>query len=185
MSKSDLFESPIIRDVLPLSHPPVDVELYARELVLGVLVNDALRPAPELLDGHVVPPLLQVSLLIELPALVVEAVSYFVPDHHPDPAVVEALGKVSTVEQRLQDSRREDNIILVWTVEGIDYSGRSGPSVLVDGFTKFCEILSSLHVENDKYVLEEFVWREGNIAVFQRQLRGILQVIWIPDTLVH
>ena len=96
-------------------------------------------------------------MLVELPALVVEAMSDLVPDHHPDPAVVEALGEVTAIEQRLKNSRREDDVILVWAVEGIDHCGRCGPSVLVDRLSKFCKILASLHVKNDKYVLEKFV----------------------------
>lgn len=63
--------------------------------------------SPEGLDGPVVPPLLQVPVLVELAPLVVETVRHLVSDHDADPAVVEGLRKVLRVEERLQDPRRE------------------------------------------------------------------------------
>ena len=38
---------------------------------------------------------------------VVETMRYFVTDNHPDPAVVERLGKVLGVEKRLQNTSRK------------------------------------------------------------------------------
>lgn len=63
--------------------------------------------SPEGLDGPVVPPLLQVPVLVELAPLVIESVRHLVSDHDTDPAVVEGLREMLRVEERLQDPRRE------------------------------------------------------------------------------
>lgn len=62
---------------------------------------------PESLDGAVVPPLLQVALLVKLPPLVIKTVSHLVANHHPDATIVEGLGQVLGVEEWLQDARWE------------------------------------------------------------------------------
>ena len=63
-----LLEPPIVGDVFSLRHPAVDIKVNPREFVLVVLINDTLGLPPELLYGDVVPPLLQVSVFIKLPA---------------------------------------------------------------------------------------------------------------------
>ena len=63
-----LFEAPVVGNVLALRHATVDGHVDLLELVAGVLVDDALRGVPELGDRAVVPPLLQVALLVKLSA---------------------------------------------------------------------------------------------------------------------
>ncbi len=72
-----------------------------------VLTNDALLPLLELSEGFNVPPLLDVAQVVELPALVVEAVRDLVPNDDTDTAVVQGLGEVFVVERWLQDGGRE------------------------------------------------------------------------------
>ena len=48
-----------------------------------------------------VPPLVDVALVVKLPPFVVETVSDFVPNHHSDSPIVERLWKVFVVERRL------------------------------------------------------------------------------------
>ena len=50
---------------------------------------------------------MHVAVLVKQPALVVKAVGDLVADHHADAAVVKAARKVTVVERRLQDARRE------------------------------------------------------------------------------
>ena len=52
-----------------------------------------------------IPPLVDVSLVVELSALVVEAVSDFVSYHHSDPTEVQRFGEVLVVKRGLKDSR--------------------------------------------------------------------------------
>ena len=63
-----LLEPAVVRDVLALGHPAVDVEVDLLHGVARVLVHDALRRLAEGPDRPVVPPLLQVAVLVELPA---------------------------------------------------------------------------------------------------------------------
>ena len=65
-----LLEPAVVGDVLPLRHPAVDVEVDLVHGVARVLVHDALRRLAERRDRPVVPPLLQVPVLVELPPCV-------------------------------------------------------------------------------------------------------------------
>ena len=76
-----LLKASVVCDILALSHLPVDGQVDARQLVGAVLVHDALGLRSEPVDCRIVPPLLQVAVLVELPALVVEAMSDLVPDN--------------------------------------------------------------------------------------------------------
>ncbi len=100
-----LLEPSVVGDVLPLRHPPVDGQVDLLQLVLRVLVHDAGGGLAKVPDRLVVPPLLEVALLVELAALVVKAVGDLVADYHADAAVVQRLGEVLAVEQRLEDPR--------------------------------------------------------------------------------
>ena len=62
-----LLEPAVVGDVLSLRHPAVDVEVDLLHGVARVLVHDALRRTAERRDRPVVPPLLQVPVLVELP----------------------------------------------------------------------------------------------------------------------
>ena len=54
-----------------------------------------------------VPPLVDIALVVKLPSLVVEAMGYFVPNHHPDAPIIQGLWKVLVVKRRLQYPRRK------------------------------------------------------------------------------
>ena len=72
------------------------------------------------LNSGVIPPLLEVAILVELTSLVVEAVRNFMTDDDADAAVVERLGELAAVEERLEDSGREHYVVLVGVVESVD-----------------------------------------------------------------
>lgn len=99
-----LLETTIIRYILALRHPAVHVHVHLVDLVAGILIDDALRPLPERLDGGVVPPLHHVALLVELPSLVVEAVGDLVANDHADAPVIQGLGEVLAIKKRLQNA---------------------------------------------------------------------------------
>lgn len=70
-------------------------------MVKNQLTNDALRLLLELDGGDVIPPLVDVTDVVELPALVVKAVRDLVADDHPDAAKVQALREKFVVKWRL------------------------------------------------------------------------------------
>lgn len=82
-------------------------EVLLRLLRLPSLTQHTRRPLVEL--GHVLglPPLVEIPVLVELAAAVVEAVRDLVPDDNANAPVVEGLGEGRVVEGRLQDSRGE------------------------------------------------------------------------------
>ena len=65
---------------------------------------DALRLLLKFYRGGVVPPLIDVADVVELPALVVEAVRNLVADDHADAAEVQALREELVIEWWLQNS---------------------------------------------------------------------------------
>jgi hypothetical protein len=83
-----LLEAAVVGNVFTLRHASVNGKSDIVQLVVGVLVDNALGPLPEGLDRCIIPPLLEVAVLVELAALVVEAVRDFVTNHHSDPAVL-------------------------------------------------------------------------------------------------
>ena len=84
----------------PHRAPSVPSTLFCR-------TDNALLPPLEVDRGLVVPPLVDVAEIIELAALVVEAVRDLVADDDADAAVVERLREVLVVEWGLQDPRGE------------------------------------------------------------------------------
>ena len=74
---------------------------------------------------------------VELATLVVEAVSEFVTDDSADAAKVHSIVCLVVVKRRLQNSRREGNVIQLRIVTGIDGAGWIGPVILVHGLANF------------------------------------------------
>ena len=77
----------------------------------GLLVE-----APEI---RLAPPIAQTSIGVELCALVVEAVTDLVPDHHADAAVIHGVHGVGIKRRRLQDAGREHDLVEERIVIGI------------------------------------------------------------------
>jgi hypothetical protein len=83
-----LLETTVIGNVFALRHTSVNGKSDIVQLVVGILVDNALSSLPEGLNRCIIPPLFQVAVLVELAALVVEAVRDFVTNHYTDPAVL-------------------------------------------------------------------------------------------------
>lgn len=103
-----LLQSTIIGNILTLRHASIHIHIHLVDLIPRILINDALRSLAECLDGGIVPPLHHVALFVKLPSLIVETVGDLVTDHHTDPTIVQRLGKVLTVEKRLQYASGKD-----------------------------------------------------------------------------
>ena len=58
-----------------------------------IVTNDALSFSPEAGGADLVPPLIDVPLLVKLLALVVEAVRDLVSNHHTDPSKIQGFGE--------------------------------------------------------------------------------------------
>lgn len=75
--------------------------------VVSVLVNDALCSLEVFFFGTGLPPLDEVTFLVELTSLIVEAVSYFVSHDESYGTVVHVFWSVIAEERALQNSSRE------------------------------------------------------------------------------
>lgn len=85
-----------------------------------VLFGNTFRPLFEPIDGLVLPPVMQVAVLVELPALVVEGVGQLVPHHDAHTAIVETVGKRRVVKGTLQDASGKYHLVLRRRVIGVD-----------------------------------------------------------------
>jgi hypothetical protein len=73
----------------------------------GHFTYDALGFFLKLYRGGMIPPLVDVADVVELPALVVEAVRDLVAYDHANPAKVQALWEELVIEWRLQNAGRK------------------------------------------------------------------------------
>ena len=106
-----------------LCRPPIDWDVV--DGVVVVLLHHALSPPHIPLQGLPLPPVLQVPVLVELPALVckqsvsqagaqspeftIKSVSDLVPDDPADGSVVEVVRSLAAEENSLQDPGRKLN----------------------------------------------------------------------------
>ena len=86
----------------------------------AVRSSNALRSASR-------PPVAQVAVGVELAALVVEAVGVLVADHDTDRAEVDRVVGAAVEERRLQDSRREDDLVVARVVVRVHRGRRHAP----------------------------------------------------------
>lgn len=75
--------------------------------VVSILMNDTLSSLDIFLLGLGRPPIDEVSMLIELPALVVKAVRYFVANDEADGAVIHVPRSIVAEESALENARGE------------------------------------------------------------------------------
>src|SRR2546425_9404288 len=84
------------------------------------LVHDAIGSLAEFLEVVRRPPHYEVAVGVKLRALIVEPVRHFVADHGADAAVVESIVGFRIVKRWLQNSGRENDLVELWIVIGID-----------------------------------------------------------------
>ena len=102
-----LLETPVVGNVLALCQSSINGQVYLIQCIIGVLIHDALGSATKFGYGTIVPPLLQIAVLVKLPScnfqynfqllkflsrflitLVVKAVRYFMTNNDPNSAVI-------------------------------------------------------------------------------------------------
>src|SRR5215472_12801393 len=113
-------------DVLALGELAVDLDVVDDD-VLGILIDHALAALLELLGIVLAPPVAQITLGVELAALVVEAVGEFVTNRASGIAVVRSIVQLGIIERRLQHAGREIDIVHLRVVIGVDGRRRHAP----------------------------------------------------------
>src|SRR5579871_1053185 len=93
----------------------------------GILVGDATDALLEFLSVFRLPPVVEVALRIEVAGLVSETVRQFMADHQSDAAEIYGIVYLRIEKRRLQNARREDDLVVVGTVVGIHFRWRHAP----------------------------------------------------------
>lgn len=81
------------------------IRLPEREKTLSLHTDKTLRSPVKIIDCFVLPPSVQITILVEQSTFVVESMSDLVPDHYADSAVIQATREESVVERGLQYAR--------------------------------------------------------------------------------
>ena len=105
----------------------------------------------------VLPPVVQVAVLVVVAALVIEAVGHFVSNHHTDGTIVESVVGIHVEEGFLQDTGGEADLVGGGIVVGVDGLRSHAPFGLVDGLVNLGD-----HVGNVELVGADDV---GEVAV--------------------
>ena len=114
----------VVGDVLAEGELAVELHLARDRAVARVLVDEAPRALLELGGVSLRPPVLQAAVRRELAALVVEAVGELVADHPAGGAVVDRVVRGEIEEGRLEDARREVDVVPQRVVVGV-HGGRA------------------------------------------------------------
>src|SRR5713101_7464117 len=86
-----------IRDVFALCK--LAIYMLARQRrVRGILIDNCFAPLVVFVRGLLGPPIAQITIGIELPPLIIEAMRHFVPDNWAEPVVVNRVVGVSVEE---------------------------------------------------------------------------------------
>ena len=123
-------DAAVVGDVLADDELAVDLGIQQGEAVelfdhgLGLLLEDVI-----VLLG---PPVVDVSELVHLGAVVVEGMADFMPDDGADAAVVFLRLLLEAVEGGLKDGGREGDVVVARVVAGIDEMGIHDPARPVD-----------------------------------------------------
>lgn len=144
---------------------PVNALPDVGERVLVVLLDQTFGLLLEVLDGVIAPPFVQVAVLVEQPAFVVEAMRQLMPDDDADPAVVQTLREVTVIERRLQNPRREHDLVLAARVERVDDRRVSLPQRLVDRLANFLLLLAAQELQHVQRVFEELFRMDVKLRV--------------------
>ena len=128
-------EAGVVGDVLAEGQLAID-EIARERREGGVFGDQPLRLRGKARLVARCPPVAQVAVAVELAALVVEAVADLVADHHANAAVVQRVVSRRVERRRLQEGRREDDLVHRRVVVGIDGLRRHRPFVVVDGLAE-------------------------------------------------
>ena len=116
--------------------------MHARQhLDFVILLAEHVGLGLEGLVVRVIPPAVHITLLVEEPALVVEAVGHLVADHHADGAIVDCVVSVGVEERRLEYGCREADFVGGRVVIGIDGLRGHMPFARIGRLAELVEIL--------------------------------------------
>ena len=124
------------------------------------------------------PPVGQVTILVELTALVVEAVSHLVAHDDADGTIVRGIVGLGVEERWLQDGSGEVDAVEQRVIEGVDRLGRARHLGLVDGLAPVLAQVGLAHllVDADEVLDQVFVFADIDILLHILPFVGIAGV---------
>ena len=145
-----------VTDVLTHGQPALEEE--ARQGFIGIVLG-AQTGGQGLEIGLVLggPPVAQHAVAVGFGALVVEAVADLVADHPADGPIVDRRIAVRIEEGRLQDGRREDDLVVGRVVIGVHRLRGHAPFVLVDRIVQAIQLVLPLEDAGPFGVAEQVV----------------------------
>src|SRR4029079_7764328 len=114
-------------------------------LVTAELVGDARSAFLKLRPVFRSPPRFQVSVRVELAALIVETVRYLVADHSADSSVIYGVVGRRIKERRLQNARGKIDVVKARVVVRINGRRRHSPTRAVERLCEFVQVLPDLN----------------------------------------
>ena len=144
-----------VGDVLALGELAIDVRTRER-FVFRILLHDCLGTLFELGRRFGGPPITKISDGVELPALVIEAMSHFVSDDGANPAVINCVVGIGVEERRLQNSSRENDLIHVRVVIRVHRRRCHAPFGAIDRFADLLKLAVDLEIFSADRVEDEW-----------------------------
>ena len=117
------------------------------------------------------PPVAQVALLVELAALIVEAVRQFVADHGAGAAVVDGGVAAGLIERRLQNAGGEVDGVAIGAVVRVDRRRRHAPLAAIDRLADLVERPLALERRRPLPVAERVVPHDAHGGVIAPLVR--------------
>ena len=127
-TESDV-QTTIVTDVLTQSH--LAVYLLASQLNLVEMVNQDLGARLEVLLVSSSPPVVLVTGLVKLAALIVKAMTHLMTDYSTDTTIVHRIIGCWVEEWRLENSCREADLVGSWVIISIDSLRSHSPLSLI------------------------------------------------------
>ena len=162
-----------------LAQRELAVEVNARNRLDGViLANHALSAIVELLFVAFGPPIEQVSVLVELAALVIEAVGQLVADGRTHVAVVGRVVFFAAEKRRLQIAGGKIHVVHLRVIVGVHGGRRHLPLALVHRLADLGQIARDLELVGAHLVAQ-------SVAAHNRERRVVAPFIRVADLIHH
>ena len=137
-------QTTLVSDVLTQRITSVSVNRIGHDDIV-VLLNQDIGTLRKTLSVILSPPVLQVTILIVITALVIKSVRHLVSNHHANSAVVNSVVGLRIEERRLQDSCREADLVCRGVIISVNRLRRHQPTSLIDRLTGVGQLI--LHLE--------------------------------------
>src|SRR5258708_31058685 len=133
--------------------------------VIVELARYASPASLKIFEISVCPPVTQSAQVVELRALIVKAVRDFVANNHPNGTIVHGIHSIEIKSRRLQNARREHDLIQQRIVVRVRSRRRHAPAAAIHKFANRIAIVLFRKLSSRNHILEERVAADRNMAI--------------------